>query len=240
MTPSLRLTSTSISILTYLQPLPPKRHVSKQNIFSERSKNLHDSPTAIRICRREAAFISFLALVPSLSKPDPAAAFSIGISGPKDWLKEQKKKASKFLLAPIDASRESLRSAYLLLTASESEYTIKELEEVQRLYRSASRDCIPEDRNSFVAFQANTGVEVCTFRLIVKNASSLLDKKDPVKLEAEAMLNDLIRSFSSLNDIANETDIQVSSDRKKISDALTNTISSLDKFEQLVMDCLEV
>lgn len=36
-------------------------------------------------------------------------------------------------------------------------------------------------------------MQVCTFRLLVKNAASLLDKGDPVKLEAEAMLNDLIR-----------------------------------------------
>jgi hypothetical protein len=39
-------------------------------------------------------------------------------AGPKDWLKEQKKKASKFVLAPIDASRESLRSAYVLLSTN--------------------------------------------------------------------------------------------------------------------------
>lgn len=35
--------------------------------------------------------------------------------------------------------------------------------------------------------------QVCTFKLIVKNAASLLADKDPVKLEAEAMLDDLIR-----------------------------------------------
>lgn len=35
--------------------------------------------------------------------------------------------------------------------------------------------------------------QVCTFQLIVKNASSLLADKDPIKLEAEAKLTDLIR-----------------------------------------------
>lgn len=35
--------------------------------------------------------------------------------------------------------------------------------------------------------------QVCTFRLVVKNAASLLGKKDPVKLEAEALLDNLIR-----------------------------------------------
>lgn len=38
--------------------------------------------------------------------------------------------------------------------------TNQEIEEVQRLFRSAARDCVAEDRSSFVAFQANTGVEV--------------------------------------------------------------------------------
>lgn len=37
-------------------------------------------------------------------------------AGPKNWLKEQKRKASKFLLAPVDASRQILRSAYLTLS----------------------------------------------------------------------------------------------------------------------------
>lgn len=44
--------------------------------------------------------------------------------------------------------------------SKESDYAEKDLEEFQRLLRSAARDCVPKDRNSFVAFQANTGVEV--------------------------------------------------------------------------------
>ncbi|XP_050212648.1 uncharacterized protein LOC126664339 [Mercurialis annua] len=233
-TPSHRPTSSSLSFITSLFTFPPKSPNLNQNLLTKRP-NL---PSPMKILRRDAALLSFLSLVSSFSHPAPASAF--GISGPKDWLKEQKKKSSKFLLAPIDASREILRSAYLILTASESGYTNKELEEVQELLRSAARDCVPQDRNSFVAFQASTGVEVCTFQLIVKNAASLLGKKDSVKLEADAMLNDLIRSFTSLNGLANESDIQVASDRKKLADALTNTLSSLNKFEQGVKDCLEV
>ncbi|XP_039053291.1 uncharacterized protein LOC120195292 isoform X2 [Hibiscus syriacus] len=105
--------------------------------------------------------------------------------------------------------RENLRSAYLLLIDNESANSSKHLEEVQKVLKSAASDCVVQERNSFVAFQANTGVEVCTYRLIVKNAYSLLEKKNPVKLEAEAMLDDLIR----------------------VADALKNTLSSLDKFE---------
>ncbi|PIA52658.1 hypothetical protein AQUCO_01000492v1 [Aquilegia coerulea] len=187
------------------------------------------SPPQPQLLRRNAVVsISLLSLFPFLSQPSPASAFSIGISGPKDWLREQKKKASRFLLAPIDASRDYLQTAYLILN------------EVQRLMRSAARDCIIEDRNSVVSFQAKTGVEVCTFRLIVNNAASLLDNKDPVKLEAEAMLADLVRSFTMLGGVTNEADLQLASSRQKVSDALMDTIFSLEKFEQGIKDCLEV
>lgn len=50
--------------------------------------------------------------------------------------------------------------------AREADYTEKELEEVHTMLKSAARDCIPQERNSFVAFQANTGVEVWFFTLI--------------------------------------------------------------------------
>ncbi|XP_057975692.1 uncharacterized protein LOC131163021 isoform X2 [Malania oleifera] len=169
---------------------PPKIPISKQ-LFPKLQRNQHQpqpSPFRIKISRRDAALLSFFALVP----PPPATAFTIGISGPKDWLREQKKKASKFLFAPIDASRESLRTAYRLLTPSGSDDSNRDMGEVLRLLRSAARDCVMQERNLFVAFQASTGVEVCTFRLIVKNASSLLANNDPAKLEAEAMLDDLI------------------------------------------------
>ncbi|KAA8537627.1 hypothetical protein F0562_027235 [Nyssa sinensis] len=219
-----------------LPPLSPK-HQQQQD-----QQPLHFSQLRIDVSRRETALLSIIALFPSLFFPASATAFSIGISGPKDWLREQKKKASKFLLAPIDASRNSLRAAYLSLTTTNnnSDFAVKDLEEIQTLIRSAVRDCVPQERNSFVTFQASTGVEVCTFRLVVKNASSLLDDKDPVKLEAEADLSELIRSFTSLNGMANQADIQLPSSRQKVADALMNTISSLDKFEQGIKDCLEI
>lgn len=208
------------AIFTARSSLPPKRNVSPY-------------PLSI-LSRRDIALLSFLALAP------PASAIDFGISGPKNWLKEQKKKSSKFLLAPVDASREILRSAYLMLTESDATYTDEDLEKIQQLFVSAARDCVPQDRNSFVTFQANTGVEVCTFRLVVKNAASLLGDKDPVKLKAEALLDNLIRSFTSISGLANKTDIRLASDRTKIADAVSNTISSLDKFEQGIRDCLEI
>ncbi|XP_049390030.1 uncharacterized protein LOC125854498 isoform X1 [Solanum stenotomum] len=192
--------------------------------------------------RRNA--VVWLSLIAPLTHP--ASALSFGISGPKEWLRDQKKKTAKYLLAPIEASRNILRYANLLLIAlyltarTEPEFGEKELEEVQSLLRSAARDCVPQERNSFVQFQSKSGVEVCTFQLVVKNASSLLPDKDPVKLAAEAKLIDLIRSFASLSDMANEFDVQVASNRQKVANALMDTVTCLDNFEQGVKECLEV
>ncbi|XP_015933901.1 uncharacterized protein LOC107460089 isoform X3 [Arachis duranensis] len=206
--------------------------------FSFHPKPIHSKTNSLAT-RRGAVLLSFLAHTSFLSLT-PASAIEFGISGPKDWLKDQKKKAYKFLLAPVDASRESLRSAYLLLMEPEAVYSEEDLQKFQDLFRSAARDCVPQERNSFVNFQANTGVEVCTFRLIVKNAASLLGNKDPVKLKAEDLLDNLIRSFTSVTGLASKANIQLSSDRRKIADAVSETISSLDKFEQGIRDCLEI
>ncbi|KAI3926765.1 hypothetical protein MKW92_011017 [Papaver armeniacum] len=209
--------------------------------------------------RRNFSVLPLLTLIPFLYQPSPASAFSFGIYTPSLSLElrilklfissDQKKKESKYVLAPIDASRNSLRSAHLLLT-KDSDNPDKDFEEVQNLLRSATRDCAPLERNSFVSFQASTGVEVwlyfdylhtffytdkrcnyivkkmfARFTLVLKNAASLLDDKDPVKLETEAILGSLIRS-SSLDE--------------KVADALLDTITSLDMFEQGIKDCLEI
>ncbi|CAA7041676.1 unnamed protein product [Microthlaspi erraticum] len=217
-------------IPTLLQPFfspvgEPKAPISAQT---------SDLPRTLS--RRDAVSASLFLL--SLSPTNPASAF--GISGPKEWLKDQKKKSSRFLLAPIDASRESLRSVYLSLTTRESDYADKDLESLQSLLRTSARDCVPKERTSLVDFQSKTGVEVCTFKLVLKNAASLLDDKDPLILEAEDTLNDLIRSFGSLIVLTNGIDMNLPSDRKKIADAVVEAISYLDKFETGVKNCLEI
>ncbi|XP_038884855.1 uncharacterized protein LOC120075490 isoform X1 [Benincasa hispida] len=220
-----------------VSPPSPLSQNPNNDPFQESQPPRHQLP--ITTSRRGLTMLSFISAVPSLFLPAPATAFNIGISGPKDWLKEQKKKASKFLLAPIEASRDSLQTVHLLLS-NDSDYSNKDMEDVHRLLKSAARDCVLKDRNSFVQFQASTGVEVCTFQLIVKNASSLLGNKDPIKLEAESLLKDLVSSFTFLNSLAYETDIQVDSNRQRVLDALNDTMSSLDKFEKGIKDCLEI
>ncbi|XP_073142245.1 uncharacterized protein [Henckelia pumila] len=219
--------------------LPPTKSLTPPSLGQLPRPSLE----AESISRRNAAilFSSIIGpLLPSFVQPPPASAFSLGISGPKEWLKEQKKKSSKFLLAPVDASRNFLQSAYRLLTEPEAEFSKNDLEEVQKLLVSAARDCVPQDRNSFVAFQSKTGVEVCTFQLILKNASSLLDDKDPIKLEAEAKLSSLIQSFTSISDMTREGDVPPTSIRQRVAVALMDTITSLDNFEQGIKNCLEV
>ncbi|KAG0467207.1 hypothetical protein HPP92_018787 [Vanilla planifolia] len=168
----------------------------------------------------------FIALLSTASR---ASAFSVAISGPKEWLREQKKKAARFVLAPIEASRQSLRNAYLLLT---SESPVEDAGELRTLLNSAARDCVPRERNSFVTLQAITGVEVCTFKLIVKNAASLLSNGDPIKLDAETRLDYLIRSLSLLGSTIDNSDLRMTSDREKVKNGLMNSISALDEFEQ--------
>ncbi|XP_023742225.1 uncharacterized protein LOC111890314 isoform X2 [Lactuca sativa] len=234
--------STLIPSTTILTAVFPPKSPQSSSLSDPKQSQSSSSLSLVPTTRRKAAagviLTSIVSLIHFLHQPPVATAFSLGISGPKDWLREQKKKASKYLLAPIDASRNSLQAAYLIITSGTSPE--KDLEEVQRLLISASRDCIPQERNSIVTFQSNTGVEVCTFKLVLKNAASLLEDTDPTKVEAEAKLTDLERSLSSLNTVANGTSPRLVSDRQKVADALMDTISSLNKFEQGVKDCLEI
>ncbi|KAM0899625.1 hypothetical protein ACQ4PT_021149 [Festuca glaucescens] len=182
---------------------------------------------------------ALLALVLAASPARPAAAdFSFSFPGPKEMLREQKKKAARYLLAPIAASRETLVKAQALLASENASGA--DAEEVRGRLSAAGRDCVPRERNSIVAFQSRTGVEVCTFSLILKNAASLLDNKDPLKVEADARLAELIESLADLGTVVDNSNFELSGDRKKMKDDLLSTISALDKYEQGVKDCLGV
>ncbi|XP_010943014.1 uncharacterized protein [Elaeis guineensis] len=224
---------------------PPSRRCPAKNPLPSKDANPRElqithTPLCSKAPRRDALLLFALpALLPSLADSSSAAAFSLGIPGPKDWLRDQKKKAARFILAPIEDSRESLRNAYLLLS-SEAGSPVEDSGEVRRLLNLAVKDCVPQRRSSLVEFQSRTGVEVCTFRLLVKNAASLLDKGDPVKLDVEAMLNDLIRSFSLLGSVIDSSNFEFTTDRQKVKDGLMDTISSLDRFEQGIKNCLGV
>ncbi|KAK9748397.1 hypothetical protein RND81_02G054500 [Saponaria officinalis] len=236
-----------------LPPLPPNLNSSPPPSLRHLHHHPHlpstilppppPPPPKFTLSRRNTALsLSIGALFPYIWPASPAAFgfdFDIRISGPKDWLKEQKKKSIKYLLAPIVASREILNYVHQLLLSENSRFEQKDMEDIRGMLNSAARDCVVEERNSLVAFQAKTGVEVCTFKLVVSNASSLLNDDDPTKLDAEARLNDLIRSFTFLNGLAKETSVELVSNRQKVADAVTDTLSTLDKFEQGIKGCIE-
>ncbi|KAG6489584.1 hypothetical protein ZIOFF_050859 [Zingiber officinale] len=162
------------------------------------------------------------------------------ISSKFDFLGDNDEKCSKYDDADIGADDSIIRWHYEFLLGLFSESQGEKSQEVIRLLNLASRDCVPQQRNTLVQLQSQTGVEVCTFRLVVKNAASLLDKDDLVKLEAEASLDDLIRSFSFLGNMMTDCNFQIETDREKLRDGLMDTISSLDRFEQGIKNCLGV
>uniref|UniRef100_A0A0E0KJL2 Uncharacterized protein n=1 Tax=Oryza punctata TaxID=4537 RepID=A0A0E0KJL2_ORYPU len=168
---------------------------------------------------RRAALLALLLAGSTPRPPAAAAAFSLGIPGPKELLREQKKKSARFLLAPIAASRDILFKAQSLLASAN--VGADDAEELGRMLGAAGRDCVPRQRNSLVSLQSRSGVElfdgitlqVCTFSLILKNAASLLTDKDPLKVEADARLAELIQSFSDLGTVVDNSNIELTADR---------------------------
>uniref|UniRef100_A0ACD5X7R0 Uncharacterized protein n=1 Tax=Avena sativa TaxID=4498 RepID=A0ACD5X7R0_AVESA len=213
---------------------PHLRRVNASTSVSRESSQPPQSPPCV--ASRRAALLT---LVVAASPARPASAdFSFSFPGPKEMLREQKKKSARFLLAPIAASRETLVKAQALLASENA--SAADAEEVKGRLSAAGRDCVPRERNSIVAFQSRTGVEVCTFSLILKNAASLLGDKDPLKVEADARLAELIESFADLGTVVDNSNFELSGDRKKMKDDLLSTISALDKYEQGVKDCLGI
>ncbi|XP_052146242.1 uncharacterized protein LOC127765393 isoform X1 [Oryza glaberrima] len=187
---------------------PLRRRTSAARASRESSRQpqaLPDLPS------RRAALLALVLAGSTPRPPAAAAAFSLGIPGPKELLREQKKKSARFLLAPIAASREILLKAQSLLASAN--VGADDVEEVGRMLAAAGRDCVPRQRNSLVSLQSRSGVEVCTFSLILKNAASLLTDKDPLKVEADARLAELIQSFSDLGTVVDNSNIELTSDR---------------------------
>ncbi|KAG6585599.1 hypothetical protein SDJN03_18332, partial [Cucurbita argyrosperma subsp. sororia] len=82
--PMKKLRQRSDSALSRFQP---PSHDQNNDPFQERQLQRRQFP--ITTSRRGLTMISFLAAMPSLFLPAPAAALNLGISGTKDCLKEQ-------------------------------------------------------------------------------------------------------------------------------------------------------
>jgi hypothetical protein len=107
---------------------------------------------------------------------------------------------------------------------------------------------MPAQPGSITEIQTRTGVEVCTFRLVLKNAASLLDKNDPLKVNADAALDALIRStfpftfwsFVALDRLLADGAAGATSRRENVMGALKETTVALDSFERGVRNCLGI
>ncbi|CAO2169385.1 unnamed protein product [Urochloa humidicola] len=207
-------------------PGPPHRRWTTAASASPLRGSSPPQPAPPSLASRRAALLA-LVLAAAPARPAAAAAFSLGIPGPKEMLREQKKKSASYLLAPIAASRDTLLKAQALLASPNA--SAEDAEEVMGRIGAAGRDCVPRQRNSIVAFQSKTGVE---------NAASLLTNKDPLKVEADTRLGELIQSFSDLGTVVENSNFELIGDREKMKDGLLSTISALDEFEQSVKDCL--
>lgn len=141
------------------------------------------------------------------------------------------------MLNPIEASRNRLSSAVLLLSSAEGS-SFENYEEAGRLVKVAARDCTPSEIGSILDFQTRSGVEVCTFKLVLKNAASLLPDNDPVKLSAVAALDDLIRSFVAVDALLSSGGASAATQRDDVMGALKQTMVALDTFQQGVQNCL--
>ncbi|CAI7732876.1 unnamed protein product [Closterium sp. NIES-53] len=153
----------------------------------------------------------------------PGSAQAFGLSGPKEWLKAQKRKSMQFLLNPLMVSSARLAAAKAEFEAST---TPSELASVQAGVREASLDCL--------APGFTPGVELCTFKLILKNAASLLDKNDPALVLGEEALLDLIWSFRELHGLLDEAQGSDPPPREYIMDSFSNVKTASQYFQSTI------
>lgn len=114
-----RITATSPS--SFFPPGVPSHPLRNHSPCCSSPPPLRPSPSGLlRRCHLYRNPYSSLLLSISISfSHDVSLVLRLCVSrlaaGPKQWLKEQKRKAAKFILAPIEASRQSLHDAFDML-----------------------------------------------------------------------------------------------------------------------------
>eukprot|EP00850_Spirogloea_muscicola_P020802 SM000227S07448 [mRNA] locus=s227:154871:157281:+ [translate_table: standard] len=175
----------------------------------------------------------------------PRPAHALGFSGLKDLLTEQKKRTADFLYRPIERSRAKLDQVLRLVGVEVAGDDA--LREAIDLTTAAARDCILPNAGSLAGFQLSTGIEasahslcllVCTFKLILKNAASLLDNADARKLDGEAALADLVRNFTALKGELLDSVSKRTGERSGLTAAVKDTVAALDNFQASIKEVL--
>eukprot|EP00850_Spirogloea_muscicola_P007930 SM000041S15489 [mRNA] locus=s41:384384:386662:- [translate_table: standard] len=183
-------------------------------------------------------------------------------AGLKDLLTEQKKRTADFLYRPIERSRDKLDQVLRLVGVDMAGDDA--LREAIDLTTAAARDCILPNAASFAGFRLRTGIEanvrlpspkafwhivklhnskapkitVCTFKLILKNAASLLDNADARKLDGEAALADLVRKFTALKGELLDSVSKHTGERSNLTAAVKDTVAALDNFQASIKEVL--
>eukprot|EP00850_Spirogloea_muscicola_P010318 SM000060S19650 [mRNA] locus=s60:369733:372113:+ [translate_table: standard] len=80
--------------------------------------------------------------------------------------------------------------------------------------------------------------QVCTFKLILKNAASLLDNADARKLDGEAALADLVRKFTALKGELLDSVSNRTGERSDLTAAVKDTVTALDNFQASIKEVL--
>ncbi|GAQ88262.1 hypothetical protein KFL_004130080 [Klebsormidium nitens] len=188
--------------------------------------------------RREALLAGAALLVALGSAATcPGNADALGSSFLKDRLKERKKDTFQILLYPIEASRVQLQKVHALLDSPS--LTPALYSEAKDLVQVSSRDCMPLEHYAGSQSVAAKFFEVCTFKLLVKNAVSLVDKADPKRVRAQQALVDLNRAFSELDDVlAVSLSSATSQGREQVLPVVVSTQEALDELEDGIRDAL--
>lgn len=134
-----------------------------------------------------------------------------------------------------------MQEAQRLLDAGSTDYA-----SAIRTVRTASCNCY-----SFEAFSSDsldTKVSLvtqnfnladpCTFRIIVKNTTLLMDETDPLKMETVENLDMLIRSYQQLDDVllsAGDVDSETAS---KVKPTLDRTIALQTELRDKIVRCI--
>lgn len=156
------------------------------------------------------------------------SADAFALTGPKEWLKAQKRKSMQYLLNPLAVSAERLAAAKEEYMSTASSPPPADLSPVIAHVRDASLDCL--------APGFAPGVELCTFKLILKNSSSLLDDYDAAKLKGEDALLGLVGSFTELHLQLEEAQEQQGTDRGTILSSFSSVEKSLAQFEDAIRE----
>ena len=78
----------------------------------------------------------------------------------------------------------------------------------------------------------------CTFRIVVKNVTALMDDDDALKVETKEVLAQVVSSYEFLDDLLIDADEFLSETRDKVEPALARTVELEQKLKEQTKLCI--